>query len=324
MRIAILASASMAAVMTVTMLESTPADAAERKFVVRKVQKKALVVKTTPKQSHVVRHMRRVQKHSVAKPLITKKQLTTTKLIKTKPLPLLKKGTTPVFVKKGGPDIKLGKVNVGKLPVFKPVAASAALKARVGVPMQNFKPKLTLMKAPKPQFAHKLSPFVQRHWKKAFFWVAVAGIGYLTIPELYYDRFVTYVDTDDYDGCIRLLSLAAVEEEEEIVRVRKPMPTNAVYRYTAKAAPEPANLSASDQACQFDPFVERNWGRPYVWVQIPKVGNVTVPEDYYDRFVGFVSAEPSDFSSACNVLSEAAAMDTVAMTSPTALGQDLQ
>jgi hypothetical protein len=61
-----------------------------------------------------------------------------------------------------------------------------------------------------------------------------------------------------------------------------------------------------------------------VWVQIPKVGNVTVPEDYYDQFVGHVSAEPSDFSAACNVLSEAAAMDTVAMTSPTALGQGTQ
>ena len=103
------------------------------------------------------------------------------------------------------------------------------------------------------------------------------------------------------------------------------MPTNAAYRYTAKTAPEPANLSAAaDSACKFDPFVERNWGRPYVWVQIPKVGNVTVPEDYYDQFVGHVSAEPSDFTSACNVLSEAAAMDTVAMTSPTALGQDTQ
>jgi hypothetical protein len=84
----------------------------------------------------------------------------------------------------GGSHLKLGKA--GKLPVFKPVMATAALKGRVGVPIQNFKPKLTLMKAPKPQFAHKLSPFVQRHWKKAFLWVAVAGIGYMTIPELYH------------------------------------------------------------------------------------------------------------------------------------------
>ena len=127
----------------------------------------------------------------------------------------------------------------------------------------------------------------------------------MTIPELYYDRFVSYVEADDYDGCIRLLSYAAVEEEDEIVRVRKPMPHECrPTAITAKTAPEPANLSAAvDSACKFDPFVERNWGRPYVWVQIPKVGNVTVPEDYYDQFVGHVSAEPSDFTSACNVLS---------------------
>jgi hypothetical protein len=275
------------------------------------------VAKTPARQSTVLRHMKRVQKLD-KKPTFVKKD--PPKLISAKPL--LKKGVSPVLLS-GGSHLKLGKA--GKLPVFKPVAATASLKGRVGVPLQNFSPKLTLMKAPKAQFSHKLSPFVQRHWKKAFFWVAVAGIGYLTIPELYYDRFVTYVEADDYDGCIRLLSYAAVEEEDEIVRVRKPMPQNASYRFAAKTAPDPANLSAAaDQACKFDPFVERNWGRPYVWVQIPKVGNVTVPEDYYDRFVGHVSAEPSDFTSACNVLSEAAAMDTVAMTSPTALGQDIQ
>lgn len=328
MRMGILASASIAAALAVTMVDATPADAAERKLMVRKVEKLS-VAKAPAKQSHVLRHMKRVQKVD-KKPLVLKKDtpklkvLTkkdTPKLVVTKPL--LKKGNAPVLVHGGGSHMKLGKA--GKLPVFKPVAASGALKARVSVPMQNFKPKLTLMKGPKPQFSHKLSPFVQRHWKKAFFWVAVAGIGYLTIPELYYDRFVTYVEADDYDSCIRLLSYAAVEEEDEIVRARKPMPQNASYRYTAKTAPEPANLSAAaDQACKFDPFVERNWGRPYVWVQIPKVGNVTVPEDYYDQFVGYVSAEPSDFSSACNVLSEAAAMDTVAMTSPTAFGQDTQ
>jgi hypothetical protein len=311
----ILASASMAAALALTMVDATPADAAQRKFMVRKVQKLS-VAKPATRQSHVLRHMKRtqkLQKLKVTKPLVVKKD---TKLVTTKPL--IRKDLSKVLVKGGGSHLKLGKA--GKLPVFKPVAASAALKGRVGVPMQNFKPKLTLMKAPKPQFSHRFSPFVQRHWKKAFFWVAVAGIGYLTVPELYYDRFVTYVEADDYDGCIHLLSRAAVEEEEEIVRVRKPMPANTSYRYAVKA--EPAVVG--DQACKFDPFVERDWGRPYVWVQIPKVGNVTVPEDHYDAFVGFVSADPSDFSSACNVLSEAAAMDTVAMTSPTAFGQDRQ
>ena len=132
-----------------------------------------------------------------------------------------------------------------------------------------------------------MAPFVQRHWKKAFFWVAVAGIGYLTIPEIYYERFLGYVDIDDpdYEGCIHLLSLAAFEEEEEIVRVRRPMPTNAAYRYSASVAPEPA--VSSGPSCALEPFIERSWSRPFVWVQIPKVGNVTVPEEYYDRFYEF-------------------------------------
>ena len=184
---------------------------------------------------------------------------------------------------------------------------------RVGLP-KNFKPKLTLAHAPKAQFQHRMAPFVQRHWKKAFFWVAVAGIGYLTIPEIYYERFLGYVSVDDpdYDGCIHLLSLAALEEEEEIVRVRRPMPTNAVYRYSASVAPEPVS---SGPSCAFEPFIERNWSRPFVWVQIPKIGNVTVPEEYYDRFYGFVAAAPPNYSAACAVLVEAAAADTVATTS---------
>ena len=167
---------------------------------------------------------------------------------------------------------------------------------------------------PKAQFQYRLAPFVQRQWKKAFFWVAIAGIGYLTIPEIYYDRFLGYADYDDYDGCINLLSLAALEEEEEIVRVRQPMPASAVYRYSAPAAPAPAPVS-SGPACAFDPFIERNWNRAYVWVQIPSIGNVTVPEEYYDRFYGFVGASPPNYPAGCAVLVEAAAADTVATTS---------
>ena len=109
----------------------------------------------------------------------------------------------------------------------------------------------------------------------------------MTIPELYYDRFVSYVEADDYDGCIRLLSYAAVEEEDEIVQgaqadageCRLPL-----FGEDGARAGQPFCRRRS--ACKFDPFVERNWGRPYVWVQIPKVGNVTVPEEYYDQFVG--------------------------------------
>jgi len=205
------------------------------------------------------------------------------------------------------------KLNFAKLPLHKAAAGNTHLVGRLSVP-KNFKPKLALAHAPNAALKLRLSPFVQRHWKKAFFWVAVAGFGYLTIPEIYYDRFLGYVSVDDpdYEGCIHLLSLAAVEEEEEIVRVRRPMPANAVYRYSATVAPEPVS---SGPSCTFEPFIERNWSRPYVWVQIPKVGNVTVPEEFYDRFYGFVVAAPPNYSAACAVLVEAAAADTVATTS---------
>ena len=71
MRMRILASASIAAALAVTMVDATPAGAAERKLMVRKVQK-PLVVKTAPKQSHALRHMKRVQKIE-KKPVFTKK-----------------------------------------------------------------------------------------------------------------------------------------------------------------------------------------------------------------------------------------------------------
>ena len=136
---------------------------------------------------------------------------------------------------------------------------------------------------------------MQRHWKKAFFWVAVAGVGYLTVPELYYDRFYRCagVDDPDYEGCISVLSYAALEEEDQMVgRVRAPMPSTAAYRYTAKVEP----TQEAKQTCSFEPFVERQWNQSFVWVQIPQTGNVTVPEDYYDRFYGKVGGEPPNYA----------------------------
>ena len=180
---------------------------------------------------------------------------------------------------------------------------------------KNFKPKLTLAHAPHGDLKLRLAPFVQRHWKKAFFWVAVAGVGYLTVPELYYDRFYrcSSVDDPDYEACISVLSYAALEEEDEVVgRVRTPMPSTAAYRYATKVEPTPE----ARQTCSFEPFVERQWNRSFVWVQIPQTGNVTVPEDYYDRFYGKLGAEPPNYPAACKVLVEAAAADTVATTSP--------
>ena len=195
-----------------------------------------------------------------------------------------------------------------KVPFHKPASGKLGLTGRLGVPKQ-IKPKLALGQAPMGDHKHRFAPFVQRHWKKAFVWVAIAGIGYVTVPELYYDRFYRCagVDVPDYETCISILSQAAIEEEQEVRRVHYPMPRGAVYRYAVKNAP-PKEVT---DTCSFQPFVERKWNREFVWVEIPQTGNVTVPEDYYDQFHGKVGAEPPDYAAACKLLVEAAAADTV-------------
>ena len=200
----------------------------------------------------------------------------------------------------------------------KAVAGTALTRGRVAVP-NNLRPRLTLARAPAIAFRPRLLPFVQRHWRRAFFWAAVAGLGYLTIPDLYYDRFYGCVNADDpdYDCAVDVLSAAAVNEDKETARVRYPMPPNATYKYTANAGPR-----FEANACTFDPFVERKWNHAFVWVQIPEVGNVTVPEDYYDRFFADVSKDPPDYAAACMVLGEALAADTVA-ASTAEMGQTL-
>jgi hypothetical protein len=196
------------------------------------------------------------------------------------------------------------------LPVSKAVAGSAVARGRVAVP-PNVRPRLTLVKAPAAYLRPRFAPFVQRHWRRAFFWAAVAGVGYLTIPQLYYDGFYGCVNVPDPDyGCAAdLLSTAALEEEDETARVHYPMPPDAVYRYTASAAPK------QKTTCSFQPFVERKWNNAFVWIQLPSVGNVTVPEDYYDRFYANVAQDPPDYSAACKLLVEAVAADTVAASS---------
>jgi hypothetical protein len=44
--------------------------------------------------------------------------------------------------------------------------------------------------------------------------------------------------------------------------------------------------------------------------------NVTVPEDYYDRFYADAAKDPPDYSAACKLLAEAVAADTVAGAPP--------
>jgi hypothetical protein len=214
------------------------------------------------------------------------------------------------------------------LPFLKPTNIAGPLKPRVALPV-NLAPKLTLVKPPKMALAPKFAPFVQRHWKKAFFWVAVAGIGYLTIPEYYYDRWATYVDEDDYESAADLLALAALDDDDQVVRIQKP--ESVPYRYQASVAPskvaatpgdttEPGTTSTAEAqaGCTLQPFVDRQWSQPYSWVQVPEVGNVTVPDATYERFVSFVSSEPPNYRTACSVLAEAAAADTVAVAETTA------
>src|SRR5262249_21283252 len=102
---------------------------------------------------------------------------------------------------------------------------------------QHIKPKFTVTKTLNAQVQKRLHPFVEKYWKRPFVWLAFADFGYITVPELYYDRFLACIEDDEYDRCIYLLSRAAVEEEEPVARVRYKMPATAVYRYAAKLAP---------------------------------------------------------------------------------------
>ena len=222
---------------------------------------------------------------------------------------ILKKNTSFRAAQNG--TLQSSKLHVAKLPVFKTASAKAGLLGRLSVP-KNVKPKLMLAHVPSANFKLRLAPFVQRHWKTSFFWVAIAGFGYVTVPELYYERFnrcSTVADTD-YDECISVLSYAVIEEEQQVSRVHYTMPAGAVYRYRAKVQP----TSEARQACSFEPFVERKWNREFVWVEIPQTGNVTVPEEIYDKFAVKVDGEPPDYTAACKVLTEAAAADTVVAT----------
>jgi hypothetical protein len=308
MRTFSLASASAAALMLMALYDATPAEARGRGMSFSAPHTSSLSTRSVVRSSNKTFVKSFTKTNNTLRRAVVHKPLKLVKIDKG----LLKKGASSSFVKTTA--LSSGKLNFAKLPLFKAAAGNSHLLGRLSVP-KNFTPKLALLKAPNAALHLRLAPFVQRHWKGAFFWVSVAGIGYLTVPELYYDRFYRCagVDDPDYDACIRVLSLAALEEEDDVYRVRHPMPSTATYRYSAKVEP----TAEARQTCSFAPFIERKWNREFVWVQIPQTGNVTVPEEYYDRFTGKMGTEPPDFSAACNVLVEAAAADTVvAMSSP--------
>jgi hypothetical protein len=294
MKMTILVSAAAAAVVALTLFDASPAEAAQRRVI---SVRKAPSVRAQPRVRHVQPRVLRTT------PKITKVPL--------KKGPGYGSGAASSFVKKG--TLSAGTLNLRSLPLRKVATGNKFLSGRVAVP-KGLAPKLTLAHAPGVKFKPHFTPFVQRHWKKAFFWVAVAGIGYLTIPEFYYDSFYTCMSVDDpiYDDCSYILSYAALEEEE-VVRVS--MPASAKYRYRAKVA------AASDcPSCRWDRFVERKWNQSFAWVKVPQVGNVTVPDAYYDRFYTFAGANPPNYPQACQVLQDAAAVkdesETVRISMP--------
>jgi len=151
---------------------------------------------------------------------------------------------------------------------------------------------------------------VERKWNQSFAWVKLPEVGNITVPDAYYDRFYTYAGAapPNYpQACQVLTDAAAVTDEKDGGRVSMPPGTD--YRYEAAVAP-----TQECKSCTLEPFVERKWNKEYVWVQVPQTGNVTVPEDSYDRFYSYASAEPPNYPAACKVLVEAAAADTVMTT----------
>ena len=305
MRLTSIVSVAAAAVVGLTLFESAPTEAAPRRnFSVRKAPS---VRHVQPRAVHRPRVVPKITKTPTktfkAEPRILKKQQQITKIPRTKgpPIGLSRGKGTPSVLKKAA-GVNTGTLNLRRLPLHKAAAGNKILRGRVHVP-QGVRPKLTLAKLPGTPFRHRFSPFVQRHWKKAFFWVAVAGIGYLTVPSLYYDRFYTCVNVDDpiYDDCIGILSHAALEEEE-VVHVS--MPAGTSYRYRASAPVRQQDCPT----CRWDRYVERKWNQSFAWVKIPDAGNVTVPDAYYDRFYTFAAASPPNYPEACRVLDEAASV----------------
>lgn len=176
---------------------------------------------------------------------------------------------------------------------------------RIAVP-RGIPPRHTFARIPPAHFHGRFFPFVQRSWRGPIFWTFVAGVGFLTIPQLYYSTFVEYVNVERYDEAVLLLSEASIEEEDESYVVRQ-RPASVVYKYRATVAP----VVAEEKECFLKHFVDRVWNAEFVSVAIPIDGvesNVTVPVDYYDAFVAEVGKP--DYATSCRILVEAAARDT--------------
>ena len=191
------------------------------------------------------------------------------------------------------------------LPARLTVAANGLRLGRIAPPA-NLVTRLTLA-APRAGFlANRFKPFLQRHWRTAFFWVAIPTIGYLTIPDHAYDRFVTFVSGSDpdYDGAVKYLSQVAVTEDSNyVVRVAQ----NEVPPVRHVVDVEPAPIY--DQ--RFTPFVNRKWNSESVTISVPRIGNVTCPVAIVDQVKPLLTQNPPKFDEALALIEEAAAADTV-------------
>ena len=195
--------------------------------------------------------------------------------------------------------------------------STAALPARLTVPAAGTKlgriapplslvPKATLA-APKLGFlSQRFRPFLQRHWRSAFFWIAIPTIGYLTIPEHCYDRFWSYVagPEPDYDGAVHYLAQVAVAEDGGNVTRVTPARGTAI-RYVAPNAP-PTTFDA-----RFQPFIDRQWNSAFATIAMPRIGNVTCPIAILAQVQPLLSGRAPRFADALALLEEAAAADTV-------------
>ncbi len=190
---------------------------------------------------------------------------------------------------------------------FRATVRPTHLKLGRIAPPPNIVPRLAVKAAPVKFSVNRFKPFLQRHWRRAFFWIAIPTIGYITIPDHAYDRFVTYVERDepDYDGAIKYLSRVAVEEEgPKVVRVAAPPPPSAI-KQTVAVAPD-ASFDTRLAA-----FVNRQWSTEFVWIEVPRIGRITCPKALYDQVQPLLAGTPPKFEEAVSLLEEAAAADTV-------------
>jgi hypothetical protein len=122
--------------------------------------------------------------------------------------------------------------------------------------------------------------------------VKLPDVGNVTVPDAYYDKFYSYAGARSAETIRRHARSWRTRPPPR--RERTGARQHAVdtdYRYEAEVVP-----TQECKSCALEPFRRRKWNREFVWVQIPQTGNVTVPEDSYDRFYGYASCRAAELS----------------------------